>query len=151
MKRKRGAFTLVEIMVVVAIIGLLSAIAIPSFVKSRQNSQNTRFIADVRVAADAFIQYNLRVGGYPPDGLPGVVPQGMDVDLGRMRWTERTSIGGQWDWDYNQFGYTAGVSVYQPNRTVAEMQAIDLQIDDGNLSTGNFRQRAQGYIYIVEF
>lgn len=37
-------FTLVEIMIVVAIIGLLAAIAIPNFVKARQNSQKTACI-----------------------------------------------------------------------------------------------------------
>ncbi|MFU8779872.1 MAG: prepilin-type N-terminal cleavage/methylation domain-containing protein [Kiritimatiellia bacterium] len=45
----------------------------------------------------------------------------------------------------------SGVSVYRPSRTAAEMQAIDARIDDGNLNTGNFRHRTDGYIYIIEF
>lgn len=41
MKRRtnRGGFTLVEIMIVVAIIGMLATIAIPNFVKARNNAQ----------------------------------------------------------------------------------------------------------------
>jgi prepilin-type N-terminal cleavage/methylation domain-containing protein len=42
------AFTLVEIMIVVAIIGLLAALAIPSFIKNRKQSQGRRIINDAR-------------------------------------------------------------------------------------------------------
>jgi prepilin-type N-terminal cleavage/methylation domain-containing protein len=48
MNRKAG-FTLVEIMIVVAIIGLLAAIAIPNFVKARTTSQQNACINNLRL------------------------------------------------------------------------------------------------------
>lgn len=46
--RRKAGFTLVEIMIVVAIIGLLAAIAIPNFVKARSVSQRSACIANLR-------------------------------------------------------------------------------------------------------
>jgi prepilin-type N-terminal cleavage/methylation domain-containing protein len=146
-----GAFTLVEIMIVVAIIALLGAIAIPAFAKARTNAQNARLIADLRTAKNAFIQYSFdHRGRYPADVTPGIIPAGMAEYLGRFPWAERTCIGGYWDWDNGQFGTQAGVSVYQPAVSLEQLRQIDQIIDNGDLATGSFRQRADGYISIIE-
>jgi len=54
---KRGGFTLVEIMIVVAIIALLAAIAVPNFLRARKRSQATRTLEDLRMIDAAVDQY----------------------------------------------------------------------------------------------
>ena len=54
---KRGGFTLVEIMIVVAIIALLAAIAVPNFLRSRKRSQATQILEDLRLIDGAIDQY----------------------------------------------------------------------------------------------
>ncbi len=149
--RVHQGFTLVEIMIVVAIIALLAVIALPAFSRARLTSQNVRFINDVRIATGAFQQYALDIGRYPADVTPGVIPSGMREYLQGIRWTEDTPINGRWDWDNGQFGVKAGVSVYYgADMQDARLIDIDRKIDDGNLDTGNFRKRSQGYIAIIE-
>ena len=54
---KRGGFTLVEIMIVVAIIALLAAIAVPNFLRSRKRSQATQVLEDLRIIDSAVDLY----------------------------------------------------------------------------------------------
>src|SRR6516225_1825642 len=56
---KKSGFTLVEIMIVVAIIGLLAAIAIPNFVRARTTSQQNACINNLRQFDGAVQQYAL--------------------------------------------------------------------------------------------
>ena len=59
---RRGGFTLVEIMIVVAIIALLAAIAVPSFLRARKRSQATRILEDLRLIDAATDQYAVDTG-----------------------------------------------------------------------------------------
>ena len=61
MKRQKG-FTLVEIMIVVAIIGLLAAIAIPSFMKARTTSQAKACVNNLRQIESGKEQWALAAG-----------------------------------------------------------------------------------------
>ena len=57
LKTSRGGFTLVEIMIVVAIIALLAAIAVPNFLRARKRSQATRIMEDLRIIDSGQDQY----------------------------------------------------------------------------------------------
>src|SRR4051812_20103915 len=56
---RRTGFTLVEIMIVVAIIALLAAIAVPGFLRARKRSQASRIINDLRLIDSAVDQYGI--------------------------------------------------------------------------------------------
>src|SRR3954465_1155517 len=54
---RHSGFTLVEIMIVVAIIALLAAIAVPGFLRARKRSQATKILNDLRLIDSAIDQY----------------------------------------------------------------------------------------------
>ena len=54
---RRAGFTLVEIMIVVAIIALLASIAVPGFLRARKRSQASRVLNDLRLIDAAVDQY----------------------------------------------------------------------------------------------
>ena len=103
---------------------------------------------------EAFELYAAETGGYPPDKGPGVIPPEMvdyyfpyfNIDW----WTGTTELGGNWDWDNGYDGFNFSVSISSPTRSQSQMQDFDRLIDDGDLTTGNFRQVGTQYHYIIE-
>ena len=59
---RKAGFTLVEIMIVVAIIGLLAAIAIPNFIKARATSQQNACINNLKQIDGAISEWALETG-----------------------------------------------------------------------------------------
>src|SRR6266487_839280 len=67
-KSHRG-FTLVEIMIVVAIIALLAAIAVPGFLRARKRSQASRILNDLRMIDSAVDQYAIETNRKTGDSV----------------------------------------------------------------------------------
>lgn len=68
-RRSRG-FTLIELMLVVAVLGILAAIAIPKYQEAAASSRGSRILADMRTI-DSAINVALSKGVIVPDGAIG--------------------------------------------------------------------------------
>lgn len=74
MRQNRLAFTLIELLIVVAIIAILAAIAVPNFLEAQVRSKVSRCKADMRSVVTALESYAVDNSKYPPmaDNTPGL-------------------------------------------------------------------------------
>lgn len=145
------AFTLVELMIVVAIIGILAALAVPAFRKIQQNSRASAIANDFRVFSEAFLNYNLENGNWPnSDWAEGSYPNNMQSYLS-AHWLEPSVAGGYYVFHIDE-GAGVPAMVLLSNNGMAEdlMKRVDNILDDGNLNTGRVQGDDQSLDFQIE-
>ncbi len=137
-------------MVVVVIIGLLAAMALPAFQRVKQSAVSKRYLNDARQVRDGAERYALENGSFPPNGIGGLHASLRGYIPDSIFNATTTPLGGVWDWDFQQDGFTASISVYQYTVSDAQLRDIDRTIDDGDLTTGLFRKMGSKAIFIIQ-
>ena len=148
-KMRQSGFTLVEIMIVVAIIGLLAVIAMPSFIKARTKTHANVIVNDFRIFDGAFQQYALESGWYPsPDWTQGAYPTGMETNWLPGAWIKASPIGGYYAFHHGG-GTPATIILVMSDIPTDFMRLVDQTLDDGDLSTGQVRGDNQSLDFII--
>jgi prepilin-type N-terminal cleavage/methylation domain-containing protein len=151
----RAAFTILEIAVVVTIIGILAAIAVPYFKRAKDSAIISTLENDLRIFSQEFESYELTFSSYPPSqNTPGLYPIGMEDRMSHT-WTEPPVIGGTYRWVNDPNGIFAYIEVtgntsetlrIDPDR----LSEIDYDLDDGNPSSGKVQLRGLSIRYYIE-
>jgi prepilin-type N-terminal cleavage/methylation domain-containing protein len=142
----RQGFTLVEILIVVVILGILSALIVPEFTQAAQQTKRAAFVSSLKSLSNAAEQFTVRTGQIVGDTNSGELPEdGFEDYIDKLAWVRTTPIGGVWDTEDGQLGvHFDGTG---DTRDDDYMTLIDAMFDDGNLETGSFQKTGEGRYY----
>jgi len=155
---KNNAFTMVELMIVVGIIAVIAGIAVPAWMRAREDARAAAVINEIRTTSEAFQSYATdNNSNYPPTvNAFQVLPTGMANYMPQnSTWTTSPPNGGYWYWmnlsPGGVWGYRGFVALYNSGLQTASIQQMDSLLDDGNLirvpsgRSARLQRRAGGF------
>lgn len=155
-KRKnsqRVGFSLLEVVFVLAILGVIAALATPALMRARNSTENKVVVNDLRIFSEAFNRYNVEQSGWPSSQGDASFPSEMQGYLSEASWSNNSPVGGNYQWyapvDLGDTTVTAAIAIQDSNITLEQVEKIDSVIDDGNTSTGEFRLGIRNYPVII--
>jgi prepilin-type N-terminal cleavage/methylation domain-containing protein len=144
-RRRRRGFSLIELLTVMAVIGLLAAIGIPRYRDMKRRAYFANIVSDFNTVRVASYNYFADNSSYPPDGSAGAPPAAMIPYLPR----NFTFDNGIYTLDYdvwpsplNPQQLIVGVTVTSGDQELLNMLARNVQAGGMGLNVGN------GYTYI---
>ena len=96
-RSRQGGFSILEVLVVVAIIGIIAAVAVPALRYAMLYAKATSIVSDFTVFRTALVEFHNDSGRLPGETGPGVAPPELEPYLGsRLEWS---STDFQLDWE----------------------------------------------------
>ena len=143
--RRRRGFSLIELMTVMAVIGLLAALGIPRYREMKRRAFSANVASDFNTVRVAAYNYFADHSTYPPDGTAGTPPVSLvpylpqNFEFSNAIYTLDYDV---WPSPLNPTQMVIGVTVTSPDQQLVNMIARNIRAGGMGLNVGN------GYTYI---
>lgn len=149
----RHAFTLIEIIVVVIVIGIIAAVAVPRFVVAQEDTEIATTAEDLRAIENALSMYFAKHGSYPRDVSRTRAVEVLDPYFRADNPFEKLApIGGVYDYEGPPNWNPVQISIRSERRgrhDRATARRLDAYMDDGDLKTGAVQRKGRRTYYII--
>lgn len=151
--RARLGFSLIELIIVVVILGVLAAVAIPRLSRGSEGAGINAFVKEINNLSKIIDMYQVETGNKIADSTTGETPSELGDYLHATTWEGLTPLGGEWDIERDESGITLAVGVHYMKTMGSpdedKLTRVDELLDDGDLSSGTFRKIAANRYYLV--